>query len=226
VASQSTVLGQVSNWSFIRANWPGEILQSQNPFVTVVTARADMSEIARLRYELYVARDRKPYKAADHAQRSFVDAIDATSLNFQAVDHSILLASVRLTSGRDALRDPQTAHVVEAFGMAPLDAISVTSRFVVRPTLASRRFIVPLFQETFRCGLILGFEHNLLATRLELRGIFERFGFRMTGRRFDDPVAGLLHIFHLDVHDRSHLAKVDSPFLEITRENAYAEQTQ
>lgn len=199
-----------------RPDWPVEILRSQTRSVSIAKTHSDIRAIARLRYELYIARDRKPYGSADHDRRLFIDAIDDVSLNFQANRDDVLLAAVRLTMARDALRDPQTALVIKAADTTNLAKTSVTSRLAVRPIMSARRVIVPMFQEIYRCGLVIGIEHSLLATRLELRGIFERFGFRMTGRSFDDPVAGTLHVLRLDLIDRAYLVQINSPLIEKT----------
>jgi hypothetical protein len=204
---------EVDALSLVGTRWPVQRFRSFAPSVALATTGEEIHAIARLRYDLYIGRDKKAYVSVDHLRRSFLDEIDDVSLNFRCGPPHELLAAVRMTWARDALGDRQTALVVKASGARRLDTSTVLSRLVARPTLAARRSIVPLFQEIYRYSLGIGIGHGLLATRPDLCGIFEKFGFRMIGQPFVDPVAGTLRVLRLDLNDRVHLRRVGSPLL-------------
>jgi len=198
-----------------RQRWPAGALPAPSGAVSVAQDAAALEAIGRLRYDLYIARDGKAYAHADHARRCFLDVVDGVSLNFQARRGGRPVAAVRLTWAEDAVRDLQLARLVKAAGLRRPSGVVLNSRFVVDPSPGSRRLIIPMLQQTYRAGLIAGARICYLATRPQLAGIFERFGFRFTGATFDDQVAGLMHVLRLDLHDLEHLVSSGSPLLPI-----------
>lgn len=177
-----------------------------------------MEEIGRLRYALYIARDKKNYTHVDHERQCMLDPIDDVSLNFQATDGKRILAAARLTRALDALNDSQMSLLVRASGQRHLSNIVINSRFVALPRTSARRAIIPMLQEVYRVGLTAGAKHCYLATRPQLRTIFEKFGFRFEGSVFDDPIAGHMHALHFDLYDIAYLNEINSPLLPVVLE--------
>jgi hypothetical protein len=97
-----------ASWISTLANtWGAGLLERPlQPEIGIAKTAQDIEKVARLRYELYVERDRKGY-AAHHDLRLFFDEVDLPSLIFYGGFGDELGASVRLTRAADAFRDPQ-----------------------------------------------------------------------------------------------------------------------
>jgi hypothetical protein len=197
--------------------WPDAGLPPLHPAVSVASHDSDLLGIGRLRYELYIARDGKAYRNADHIELTFLEPIDVVSLNFQARVDDKLLAAVRLVRADDALLDPHLRLLVEAYQPECLESTVVCSRFAVRPEHRARALIKPLFIEVYRIGLLSGARHCILGTRDDLTAIFERFGFRRTDAELRDPVASHIHVLDLDLDDADHMRSVNSPLLPFAK---------
>jgi hypothetical protein len=183
--------------------------------IGIVKTAQDLEQVARLRYELYIERDHKPY-AAHHDLRLFCDEADPSSLIFYARSDGEIGASVRLTRAADAFRDPQPTQLLNAANISAheLDVTVINSRFVVKPNWRMRALAYPLFQEVYVTGLLAGAQRGLLTTRHNLVRIFERFGFRTVGVAIEDAVAGPLEAMELRLRDLSYLRAIRSALLE------------
>jgi len=198
--------------------WLSFTPSKSNESISIARSSEQMAEIGRLRYALYIARDKKRYIHVDHERQSMIEAIDDVSLNFQIIDNNRTLAAVRLTRAADALNDPQLSLLVKSLKRRNLSNIVVNSRFVALPLPSARRAIAPMFQEVYRAGLAAGAMHCYLATRPQLQTIFEKFGFRFEGSVFDDPIAGHMHALRFDLHDIAYLNEINSPLLPVVLE--------
>lgn len=198
-----------------RERWPASALPAPGALISVAQGRDEIEAIGRLRYELYVARDGKAYAHADHARRSFLDAVDNVSLNFQAKRDDHLLSAVRLTWADDAADDPQLARLVRSSGLRRLSGVVVNSRFIVKPSPGGHRLVVPMLQQVYRAGLIAGARYCYLATRPQLASFFERCGFKPVDATFADPIAGPMRLLCLELHNVEHLELTRSPLLPI-----------
>ncbi|MBI5129070.1 MAG: hypothetical protein HZA66_06485 [Rhodopseudomonas palustris] len=197
--------------------WPSAAMTSGDARIGIARTRADLISVGRLRYERYVAREGKQYGCTDHVGKTFIEPLDRLSLNFFATVNGRVAGAVRLVRASDAPADRHLALLVEAARPADPATTVVNSRFAVRPEMAARALIVPMFQQVYRSGLLAGARQCLLATRTELIPLFGKFGFVPLGRTLNDPVAGHLEILALDAFDFAHLASVASPYLPIAR---------
>jgi predicted GNAT family N-acyltransferase len=184
---------------------------------SVTTSRTDreLAQIGRLRYELFIERDGKPYRGADKEQRLFLEPVDKCSLNFFGTIGNDCVIAVRSTKVLDTKCDEQLSRIVEKSALPP-DQISTTvisSRFVVCEQIRARRLIPEVFRRVYRTALSSGMTHGILAARPSLVPIFERFGFVAGSAAFLDEIAGPMVIMKLDLFDRNHLAKMISPLL-------------
>lgn len=175
----------------------------------------ELTQIGRLRYELFIERDGKPYRAADKERRLFLEPVDKCSLNFFGTIGNDCVIAVRSTSVLDAKCDEQLSRVVEQSALPP-DQISTTvisSRFVVCEQIRARRLIPAVFRHVYRTALSAGMTNGILAARPSLIPIFERFGFVARSTAFLDEIAGPMVIMKLDLLNRYHLARMASPLL-------------
>jgi hypothetical protein len=193
--------------------------------VTVATTLSDIIQIGRLRYDLYVGRDGKQYRHADHLSRQFLEPIDAVSFNFQAKRNDILLGSVRGSLAVDALHDAHLLPLVETASPRCLHEAVVSSRFAVHPSNTARSLISELFREVYRTGIGIGAKQCLVSTRDDLVPLFARFGFRSIGKKFTDPVAGPLNVLIHEMKDIDYMRHVGSPLLSVIDGHAQLAQT-
>lgn len=188
-----------------RTEWPDNIY--------IATTSKELEEVGQLRYERYIARDRKGYISADHELRQFLDPADQVSLVFYARGASgDAIASVRLTSARFADTDPQMARLLRAWGVP--DATVVTSRLVASDGFEAKQAVPRLFNLVYEVGYRSSAVWCILATRPTLTRLFSKFGFKPTGQRYVDPVATEQEAMALRLHDLGHLQQVESYLLE------------
>ena len=196
--------------------WPPSAIHSEHDSISIARSERDLRDIGALRYELYVERDGKRYGGADHGARTFLEPIDAVSLNFQARIDGRLLAAVRGVRAEDAMHDPHLRLLLAEIHVDDIDTAVVCSRFAVRSEHRARAMIKPMFQHVYRAGILSGGRDCILGARADLVGIFERFGFRQTRAHVVDPIANDIKILTMDMHDLSHMRRVNSPLIEIS----------
>lgn len=198
--------------------WPETIFRDVRNDVRIATTDNEILDIGKLRYRLYVDRDRKLYDHADHRRLILIEPIDTKSLNFYSADLSGIRAAARLSRALDSFSDPLLAPMVAKARPGNLERTFVCSRFVVEPTLAARKTIIPLFQEIYRAGLAAGATKCILSAPKGLVSTFGRFGFKEMGLSFVDAMDGELNICELDLHDYEYLTAVSSPLIDVANE--------
>jgi predicted GNAT family N-acyltransferase len=179
------------------------------PAASIAISRTDreLMEIGRLRYELFIERDGKPYRAADKAQRLFLEPVDKCSINFFGTIGNDCVIAVRSTRIADVECDERLSRVVDKSAL-PADQIATTviySRFVVRERIRARLLIPALFRHAYQTAVSSGMTHGILAARPSLIPIFERFGFVAESTAFLDEIAGPMVIMKLSLLDRDRL---------------------
>jgi predicted GNAT family N-acyltransferase len=180
--------------------------------VTISRTDRELMQIGRLRYELFIERDGKPYRGADKERRLFLEPVDKCSLNYFGTIGNDCVIAVRSTRAEHVKCDERLSRVVEKSELAS-DRIATTvvySRFVVRERIRARLPIPALFRLAYQTALSSGMSHAILAARPSLVPIFERFGFVAEATAFLDEIAGPMVIMTLDLLDRGRLAKVDA----------------
>lgn len=214
-------LAELSTPDFARLRtdrWPKDIIDTTRyPALGIARTQRDMSEIGRLRYELFIGRDGKRYAHADHEARMFLEPIDHLSLNFIARLRGKCAVTVRATWASDAIVDPHLEQVVAHADLEMLDRTIVNSRLAVEPSMTARGLIPVLFQSMFRGARMANARFCVAAARSSLIPLFERFGFYQLERRrpYFDEVAGWMSVLLLDLHDRDRLTKPGSPFFAV-----------
>jgi predicted GNAT family N-acyltransferase len=182
--------------------------------IAIAKTDQELLQLGRLRYELFVERDGKSYRAADKDQRLFLEPVDKCSLNFFGTIGNDCVVAVRSTKVQDSGCDERLSRIV-AQSALPSDQISATviySRFVVCERIRARLLIPELFRLAYRTALSSGMRHSILAARPSLIPIFERFGFVAGSTAFLDEIAGPMVIMKRDLLDRDHVARSASSF--------------
>lgn len=188
-----------------------------HPFVTVAETESELEKVFRLRYQKYVAEDGKKYRTARHEMGLFYDPIDTHSVIFVSTGkQGNVLASVRLTRSSDAAADPQLSKLFESVN----DETVVTSRLVSAGGVMAGLSIIHMFRAVYEVGLLSGARRCVLGTRTELIAIYERFGFVLSGRSYNDSIAGEQQIMCLDLHDIEHMRRIESYLLTVAEKYA------
>lgn len=200
--------------------WPEGIIDAARyPEMEIARTGAELEEVGRLRYELFIKRDGKRYAHADHNNKVFLEPIDKISLNFMARVQNKCSVAVRATWANDTVVDPHLEQVVAHADLddETLDQTIVNSRLASHPSMAARSLIAPLFQSMFRVALLANGRFCMAATRSSLIPLFERFGFYQLEHRrpYFDEVAGWMSVLLLDLHDRERLKRANSPYLRV-----------
>jgi Acetyltransferase (GNAT) domain len=194
----------------------------------VVDNEDDRQAIFRLRYEVYIAEQGKPYSHADHAHRALRDADDdwAGALVLVRIGGRPC-ATVRATHLGDsrAFEACRRRFELDAFAAWPRDQMVVCSRLAVLPEFRRGPAGRAVFDAIYRYELGRGvrFCFQFCATRL--RPLFLRYGFREYLPAVDDPVIGAAHRMALLLDDVEHLRSSRSPFLAAAREKGVTSES-
>ena len=171
----------------------------------------------RLRYEVYIAEQRKPYPEANHEDRILTDELDAEGEIVIVKDKGEVLGTVRTNSLASPLAH---AKYCEVLGIQELPDMNL-SRSVVSSRLATnaghRRAVVRsmLFEKIYEHQLTRGTRHCFAVCAPPLVRMFRRYGFREYAMPIHDAIAGTLHRTLLVLDDLDHLRGIHSPFVAI-----------
>jgi hypothetical protein len=91
----------------------------------------------------------------------------------------------------------------------------ICSRLITRECAADVAMLVLICRHAYEIALRSGGRYSALSTHHHRVALFERFGYRDTGRIVPDPIAGPQHVLTLDLLDLDHLARIKSPLLPV-----------
>jgi predicted GNAT family N-acyltransferase len=182
----------------------------------LASSAKDREAAFRLRYDVYIAEQGKPYPGADHDARVLTDELDVDGDIFIVDYGGDIVGTVRA----NWFNSPATArHYARTFELERFPDIQLARAGVCTRLAASiehrhaqaRRL---LFDGIYEQGVSrTSFCFAACASRLVR--LFRRYGFREYAPPIHDPVVGPLHRTLLVVDDLEHLMQVDSPFAEI-----------
>jgi predicted GNAT family N-acyltransferase len=194
----------------------------ESPAGTLVVSRfatttEDRLAAFRLRYEVYIAEQGKPYPEADHVDRYLSDELDADGVLIIVESDDQIVGTVRANHFNSPMVRARHAHVFELglFSAIRTPQIAVCSRLATLPEHRHATARALLFDAIYEYGL----EHD---TRLcfvscapLLVRMFRRYGFREYAPPIKDPVVGTLHRNLLVLDDLEYLQRIQSPFAAI-----------
>jgi len=186
--------------------------------VQEVTARAELEEVFRFRYRVYVDELRKPLPSADHQRRMVTDALDDTSRVLAAVDEASgsIVGTVRTRFGCE---HPFDGALVERLSLGPMidalgmDRLTHSSAFMVDPAYRGLTIASQLVMAMVQDGLKRGATVDTCISELALVRPYYQLGYRPYAapyRPFEG--AGLRMPLVWIVSDRDYLLSVGSPF--------------
>lgn len=174
----------------------------------------DISDVGRLRYEIYIDEQRKKYPEADHVRKLFLDRYDDNAWVVLAKYKDRLAGTVRANQ----FSDPEFKNDhIEKFGLAEIiDLIDEKSTACSRLAVfkGSRGLVITqlLFETIFAHGWENGIRYCFIHCSPEHLKLMKKFGFREYKPVFEDTLVGLQHRLVLILDDIDHLVSCSSPF--------------
>ena len=188
----------------------------------MVSSDIDREAVARLRYEVYIAEQGKPYPEADHERGLFLDDLD----------HGAGIVLVRDGQG-DAIGTVR-GNVIDSlsiaafyrrvfefgrFGNMPQEQLGVCSRLAVLAKHRHSAVCDLLFETIFAYGIEKRTRLCFAACAPALLRLFRHYGFREYASPIEDPHAGTLRRTVLVLDDTPFLESIQSPFFTIALAN-------
>jgi predicted GNAT family N-acyltransferase len=184
--------------------------------VRIARTDEERRAIYRLRFDVYVAEQRKAYPGVDPDRRELVDDVDRLCTHYFVDGPRDIRAACRSYLG------PPTPRLEEAFSApdlstAVMQPLHYVSRFCVAP--AARRTLVPwrLAKAAYCHGRACGVTLTFLHCAPHLAPLYERLGYERYRDPFDDPVVGLQIPLRLYAADEDWLRRRQSPFAPLAR---------
>lgn len=183
----------------------------------IAQSLADREAAYRLRYEVYVAEQGKPYPQADHVNRLLADALDDEAQIIVAESDGDTVGTLR----NNWLSSPATYAEyadllgVNHFGSIPLERIAISSRLVFHPSYRFGAGRARLFDFNYECGAEKDTKLCFMLCVPQLAPLFKRIGYREYAAPVGDPVVGCLHRLCLEFDDLAYLVRIRSPFVAV-----------
>lgn len=190
------------------------------PAARVATSAAERTSAFRLRYDVYIAEQGKPYPDADHENRLLTDELDAEGAIIVATaPDGTVIATVRANWFDEVATRSMYAATFDIgrFSEVPYAAMAVCTRLAAhnehRHSIARAR----VFELIYEVGLDRGTRLAFASCARPLLRMFRSYGFREYADPVQDPIVGTLHRTVLALDDLPYLARIDSPFAPIAR---------
>lgn len=194
---------------------PSNVVADVQEVLTLrMAVRSDLEGVGRLRYEVYICEQGKPYPNADHARRVLIDALDEQAEIVLVESGERTEGTVRCNSlldnpARVLYQDQLELHLFEA--MSPSEMV-VCSRLAVDPIYRHSTVRDLLFDTINRHRAARGTKLCFATCAPALLRLFKFYGFREYGTPTSDPYVGPLHRTVLVLDDVDWLMEVKSPF--------------
>jgi predicted GNAT family N-acyltransferase len=192
------------------------------PVARLAVTRDDRLAAFRLRYEVYIAEQRKGYVEVDHDERLFCDELD-DQCDLIVVEKANSTVGTGRTSWFDTKptlnRYAQVFELEKFLLLVEPEKICVCSRLAVLPTERDSQIRSRLFEFIYQNALKRDTRFCFLTCAPLLVRMFRKYGFREYGPPVMDPVVGVLHRELLVLDDLVQLQRVRSPFWEVAKNN-------
>lgn len=177
---------------------------------------ADLEQLYRFRYAVYVEEMHRPQRYADHGRKRIEEPLDATAANFIALKDDEVIGCLRWNGGQDT----DFGEYVELYDMRRAgpyfpERCGITTKLMV--AAAYRRSALPVL--LCRAGYSHARQQGLLADFMDcnphLEAQFAAFGYRPYRSRVQHPEYGHVLPMVLVCTDLDHLRRVRSPLVDI-----------
>lgn len=179
----------------------------------------DRNAACRLRYDVYIEEQGKPYPEADHCNRLLTDDLDIDGEIIVAQFDGHIVGTLRANWFDSAATRARYRSMFELdrFSLISPAQIAVCSRLAASHDHRHCRARELLFETVYRRGLQRGTRLCFAACAPLLLRMFRKYGFREYAGPLNDPIVGRLHRTLLVLDDLQHLARVASPFDPIAK---------
>lgn len=187
----------------------------------VVQGLAQIEEIERFRYSIYVAEQHKPLPAADHQAKRLPDADDHSAFHFCVRNSAKKLVGYARMHYAEAIPSSAIAHLAlgDLVHQSP-KALGFISKLMVDKSLRGRtnavRLIMTMIQ--YGCERFKDAEGAVFHCSSELVPLYTRMGFRPFGAPFLDPYVGQQTPMVAIFRDLEHFEACRSPIAAIVED--------
>jgi len=186
---------------------------------------AERKAIFQLRYDIYVQEMQVYVDKADHENRVFTVAQDATDRLFYATENGATVGAISLVVGADV---PMSAELSAIFdrkrfdGIVPEQTIGAAMRLVVQPAYRSTTVPFKLMAAAAEEFVNAGTELLFCNCQPHLLNMYYRLGFRSYDVEvYNDPQFGIMVSLALIMGDDDYLQSVRSPLRSILATGTY-----
>lgn len=170
--------------------------------IKLATSDAELSEIAKLRYRIYVEELKQDLKHADHERKTLVDPLDCGAFNFYAVKDARIVGAVR--ANLPGLTD--LSFYEDFFGFRQFchdyrgnpDQVSIIGGFMILPTFRKRSIPLRFMREIYEWGQSLGVQLAFAYCHAHHTPTYERIGFQIYEKNVTHPDWGNVTLMVLD----------------------------
>jgi len=185
--------------------------------VKELTDQADLEQVFRLRYRVYVEEIGARMKHADHERRIIRDPLDKTARVLGAFVIGELVGSVRLNWASHDKDNYAEYYNMRAFGKYFPERTTFTNKLVVAAEFRKSPVAITLAVEGFKIYCRSDAAFDFIDCKGDLKPFFLKLGYRQV---FPDvvghPESGATHYPMVLVNaDIDHLTKVRSPFRRV-----------
>ncbi len=179
----------------------------------------ELTQIARLRYAVYVEELGAKMEFADHERKEVREPWDETGDNLGAWINGELVGCLRINYGGQSdlseYRDFFNPIIANQFANCPLESISVSSKFAVHRRHRGVTLAVRLAQASYVQFQEKKSRLNYLTCRPNLVEMYRKLGFQTCAPAFFHHEAGWITPMVLVVQDYETLRQIKSPFADI-----------
>lgn len=179
----------------------------------------DFEAICRFRYSVYVDEMNRPQKDADHEQQSIVDFLDdSESRLYGAWNGHAVVGTLR----SNYLAYSDIGQYLDQYRLENLTSwerrhSSITTRLMVRQSHRNSMLAVRLACETYHHGLAEGVLFDFIDCNSHLVPFFTGLGYLVHADDVTHPEYGRVTVMRLNLTDRGHLERINSPFRRLLR---------
>jgi hypothetical protein len=185
----------------------------QDIIIRPAETTADLEQLYRFRYTVYVEEMQRPQRYADHVHKRIEEPLDATAVNWIALKGDVIVGCVRWNCGLDT----DFGEYVELYGMrcaGPYfpNQCSITTKLMTARPYRRSSLGIDLCIEAFAHALTQGVVCDFIDCNPHLERFFARFGYRNYCGRINHPEYGDVLPMVCLLIDHEHRAELDSPF--------------
>jgi len=180
-----------------------------------------MHSIARQRYEIYVEELGYHQVHADAVRRTVVEPLDATGVVYAVRDGEVLAGSARMNYGCDdpdlVFGEYRQLYPMERFGAAYPRQLCIVTKLMLAPSYRSGTLLAVVASALHMHTRVLrpDMRYCLIDCVPQLRGVFERLGYRTIGSAFQHPAGPRVLPMAFVVYGRTHFSRVGSPLASL-----------